>query len=352
MSPKGRRDHVELAGTLESWFAARLGLGPVSVSDLSVPKAGFSNETVLGTAAWAGHDGAPNSRRFVLRVEPTDHQLFVEPDAMRQARVMQELAGQVPVPTVWLTETDRSVLGAAFFVMDTVEGRVPSDVPSWHAKGWTTRLTPEERHLLYDNGLAAMAALHRAERTDGLAFLEPAGDGTPLDRYLAHVAHWYQWSEPVRRYGTDVLDAAFDYVQRARPADAGAVVTWGDARPGNIIFAEDLTVAAMVDWEGATIAPVGVDVGWWLMFEQFLCEAQGLTRLDGVPDRKATLARYEELSGTTVPDVDYYEVLAGLVFALINSKLAALLIAGGQVGEDVASEFVTRVTTMTAKLLP
>ena len=64
-----------------------------------------------------------------------------------------------------------------------------------------------------------------------------------------------------------------------------------------MVFADDLSVAAMLDWEGATLGPPEIDVAWWVMFDEFLCEANGLTRLSGVHDRSATLQRYAELAG-------------------------------------------------------
>jgi hypothetical protein len=57
-------------------------------------------------------------------------------------------------------------------------------------------------------------------------------------------------------------------------------------------------------------------------------------------------------SNETIPgvaDVVYYEVLAGLQFALINSRMADLLISTGKMPESVASTFVTRVTAMTRR---
>lgn len=148
-----------------------------------------------------------------------------------------------------------------------------------------------------------------------------------------------------------MIDRAWEHVRRQRPRDVATSVVWGDARVGNMIFEEDLSVASLLDWETATIGPPGIDLGWWLVFDEFLCEAQGLTRLDGVPDRDATVARYEELSGRRAPHVAYYEIVAGLVLALINSRLADLLVASGKVAEDVAGEYVTRVTGMLARRL-
>ena len=281
----------------------------VTVLDVSTPKAGFSNETILGTARWIspnspeGGDFAEQERKFVARIEPTSHQLFAEPDAIRQAQVMQGLAGHVPVPTIWLTEPDRGVLGAPFFLMDQVVGRVPSNVPSWHKRGWTTQLSPSDRVTMHDNARRALTTLHTVPVDAKLQFLERPGTGTALDRYLAQLQDIYNWCEPVRIYGTEVIDAAMAHVLTNRPPTEAASVVWGDARVGNIMFTDDCTVAAMVDWEGATLGLPEIDVAWWVMFDEYLAEAQGFTRLEGIPDTAGTFARYEQLSGCTLKNM-------------------------------------------------
>jgi aminoglycoside phosphotransferase (APT) family kinase protein len=345
------RDPVETARTLERWLGSRLGASSVTVSNLSVPKAGFSNETILGVADWTDADASDDrSVEFALRIQPTAHQLFVTPDALRQARVMSALAGHVPVPPILFTETDTTVLGAPFFLMQRVHGRIPGDVPSWHQKGWVFELGADGQRQLHDAGLDALAGLHAVDTNrPEFDFLETAGEGTPLARYVDHLATWKGWCDPVIRYDADVIDAALAYVTTETPDDDRRSVMWGDARVGNIIFADDLSVAAMLDWEGAALGPPELDVTWWVMFDEFLCETQGLQRLPGVPDRRGTFARYEEISGTALRDVVFYEVLAGLQLALINSRLADLLISTGKVPESVASTFVTRVTAMTRR---
>lgn len=321
------------------------------VSDLSIPKAGFSNETVIGHAEWIDASG-PHALDFVLRIQPTSHQLFVEPDAMRQARVMSALHGHVPVPVVELVEEDDSVLGAPFFLMRRVHGRIPGDVPSWHQRGWTVDLDPDDRRRLHDNALTELVRLHRVDTgASGFEFLENPGSGTALERYVAHLATWHDWCRPVIRYDADVIERALDFVTTNIPGDARRSVMWGDARVGNIIFDVDLEVAAMLDWEGASLAPPELDVAWWTMFDEFLCESQGLQRLSGVADREATFDRYTELSGAPLQNIGYYEVLVGLQLALINSRLADLLISTGKAPEALASTFVTRVTAITRRAL-
>lgn len=330
--------------TLESWLRQRLGVADIEVTDLEVPRAGFSNETLLGTAIW--HDGTEaHERRFVLRIEATGHQLFPDSDAMRQAAIMQGLDGSVPVPTVWLVEDDPSIVGAPFFLMDRVDGRVPPDLPSYHKRGWVADLIPEDRRLMYDRGLAAMAQLHRIDWRHDLGFLASEGPGSALDGYLRHVRSWYEWSRGAIDIGAEHIHAGVDHVLAARPDDPGASISWGDARVGNIIY-DDVAVAALVDWEGAAIGPPGIDLGWWLMFEHYLSDAQGIPRLEGIPGRDATIARYEELAGAVVPDVAYYELLAAVVFALINSRLFELLLANDLADRATADYVVGRVTDM------
>jgi aminoglycoside phosphotransferase (APT) family kinase protein len=346
-----RRDPVETADVLQTWLAQRLDASSVVVSDLSVPKAGFSNETILGHAEWRDASGAC-VRDFALRIEPTSHQLFVAPDAMRQARVMTELADRVPVPTIWLAEAKSDVLGAPFFLMDRVHGRIPGDVPSWHKKGWTTELDEDQRRSLHDNALQALVALHAID-TDAavFAFLESPGTGSPLQRYVSHVAAWHEWCRPVLRWDVDVIDAAMQYVLDEVPDDTRRSIVWGDARVGNIVFADDMSVAAMLDWEGATLGPPELDVAWWVMFDEFLCEANGLARLSGVSDRSGTLHRYEEITERALRDIEFYEVLAGLQFSLINSRLAHLLGESGSAPQSFVDEFVHRTTTITKRSL-
>ncbi|HVV08074.1 phosphotransferase family protein [Amycolatopsis sp.] len=337
---------------LGDWLE-RQGWRDVRLGELTQPDAGYSGRTVFADASWTTPEGGTGHAELVVRVQSPDQQLFVAPDALRQAAVMRGLAGKpgVPVPRIWFTEPDPAVLGAPFYVMERVPGRIPGDVPSWHARGWTTELSATQRETLHDNGLAALVALHRVDWRDGLAFLEPEGTGTALDRYLMQLERWYDWCGPSRRFGPEILDAGLAHVLSHRPADPGEGVVWGDARPGNICFADDLSVAALFDWETATVGPAGIDLGWWLMFEQYLCEAQGRKRLAGVPDRAGTIARYTELGGAPVPDIDYYELLAGVVMTLISSRLADVLVETGRVPAEIAAIYPTRAVGLVEQSL-
>src|SRR5262249_62121639 len=105
--------------------------------------------------------GRTHRERLVARLEPTDFLVFPEYDLERQYAVMAHLAGAgIPVPRVRWLERDPAVLGSAFYVMDAVDGEVPSEVPSYHVFGWVHDAAPERRTRVWWNGLDMLARLH------------------------------------------------------------------------------------------------------------------------------------------------------------------------------------------------
>lgn len=347
----GKRDLEQTRSTVGEWLAGKLGVDKVEISDLSLPKAGYSNETIFLTAQWE-QDGQTHREEQVLRIEPTGHQVFRQPDAIFQARMMDALGRHpgTPAPKILFTETDPMILGAPFFLMKRSYGRIPGDVPSWHKKGWTTELTEAEVAQLYDEGLRRLVELHRIDWHDGFEFLDQGRSGRALAAYLSELQETWEWCGSSRR-DPEELERAYRYLQDHAPDDRREGIVWGDARPGNLMYSEDLEVTAMLDWETATIGPPGIDLGWWLTFEEFLSEAQGFPRLAGVPDRDGIVARYEQISGHPEPDIDYYEMLACVVLALINSKLADSLIKNHGMTEEVAGEFARRCVRMATRHL-
>ena len=116
------------------------------------------------------------------------------------------------------------------------------------------------------------------------------------------------WSTQGRSY--PVTDAALAWLLERGPAvtPSEPVLLWGDARVGNIVFAPDLSVAAIIDWEFASIGPPKLDVAYWLTFEEFLTDASGIARLEGFPGAQSTVDYYCAHSGRQLPDLAYYEV--------------------------------------------
>jgi len=316
----------------------------VSVVSLTTPAVGQSNDTVLFVASWE-EGGVSRSADLVVRRQPMGHQIFLKPDVIREGRVLLELQrfSRVPVPRVLWFEPDPDVLGAPFFVMAQVPGRVPSGKPSVHSVGWLPTLDPSERRHLWTSAMDTLVAVHDVDWPATHSFLLDGDPGaTTLAAHLERLAGWYRWATGGRLY--PITDAALAFLLDGRvQARPGApVLVWGDARIGNMIFGSDLSVAAAIDWEVACIGPPEIDVAHWLFFDEFVTTGAGVPRLDGFPDRSETIAYYEQHSGRTLGDLAYFEVLQGFFLAVTLIRQADMAVeqgrlkAGTRMGHDNA----------------
>jgi aminoglycoside phosphotransferase (APT) family kinase protein len=103
------------------------------------------------------------------------------------------------------------------------------------------------------------------------------------------------------------------------PQSAETTVVHGDYRLGNVIFAPSAQprLAAILDWEMATLGDPLADVGYLLSNwphaddpEDVLNALSAVVRGSGFPARSELVARYEERSGRAVLDLRWYETLA------------------------------------------
>jgi aminoglycoside phosphotransferase (APT) family kinase protein len=309
----GRGPAADIERVLADWLAERIEGAPrVRIGELRVPSAnGFSNITAVFEAAWRSH-GAEKRRRLVARIEPTGEGLFPTYDVGRQFDIMKALEfSAVPAPKVLWMERDATILGSPFFVMEHIEGHVPSDDPSFAASGWILGLTPQQRRELCDNAIAALVRVHQVDwRGGGLDWLRRRGEGTSAERELAYYEHFYRWAG--EGLTVPVIEAGLSWARKRVPADDDLVLSWGDSRIGNMIFGDDLRVLAVIDWEGASLATREKDLGHWLQLTHVYTEQFGLDLPEGFPDRAALLRRYEVLSDQQLGDVRFYEVMSGI----------------------------------------
>jgi aminoglycoside phosphotransferase (APT) family kinase protein len=345
-------DLEELRGPLAGWLRDRLQTDRIEVMGLARPGGGQSNDTVLFEAAWDDHR-LPRRQALVLRRQQIGDHIFRTPDVLREHRVLEGLAPSwVPVPRTRWAEPDASVLGAPFFVMDLVAGLVPLAKPSIHTAGWLPTLTTSERTRLCCSALDALVAIHAVDWRTRHSFLLDGGDAAQtLVAHVERIAGWYEWAAAGREF--PITDAARDEVVR-RAASVPVeqpVLVWGDARVGNMIFAADHRVAAVLDWEVATIGSAAIDVAHWLFFDRFATEAIGVEPLPGWPDRDATIARYEERAGRSLPDLDLFEMLEELFVATTLIRQADARVACGLARPDTRMGHDNTVTQMLARRL-
>ena len=358
--PKFGTDRSHYRAALEKWlqgaFPSRHGL---TVTDIEIPvSTGFSNETVILDAAWT-ENGSPSEERCVVRIEPDDGGMFppqtphcgVSVEVQYRAMKAVAEAGVAPVPPLLGYEPAPDVLGAPFFVMGFVDGRIPADVPRYTEAGFVVdEATPQQRRCMVLSAIDAIAGIHSLDwRGAGLEWLDPSGTGEPTTAMQIELYRDHAHSELAGREHP-VLHGALDWLDANDPGDERVGLTWGDARLGNIILA-DYRTAAVLDWEVCALSPTEADLGWWLMFDRMSFDDMGIDRLDGYPTRDETISHYEQVSGRTVRDPHYWEVFGAMRFCTIFIRLGDRLTAAGLVPPERNPAVGNQVTVALAALL-
>ncbi|MFJ5262698.1 phosphotransferase family protein [Streptomyces sp. NPDC088387] len=322
-----------LTHRLTAWLDTRLP-GARAV-DVTVPASnGLSSETLL----FAVDHPQPPLRACVLRLaaDPAAYTVFPEYDMTRQYRTLRLVAehSDVPVPRVLWLEEDPEPLGAPFFVMERVEGRVPPDVMPYTYEGnWLHAATDAEREELEAASIGLLARLHDQVPVKEAEFLSLPGPGDALRRHVTAQRAYYAWVvDGLAR--SPLIETAFDHLEELWPDDPGTpVLNWGDARIGNIVY-DGFRPAAVLDWEMAAPAPREVDLGWTVYLHRFFQDLTASTGQPGLPEflrRDRIEARYAELTGHTPRDMDFYTLYACLRHAIVMLRIAYRQVHFGEV---------------------
>jgi len=332
--PVPRRDLAATRERLRAWFAAKLPRAQqLCLSELTGPgTTGFSNDTLLFDLV-CREDGRETRRELVVRIEPGGLRVFPHYDLGEQFRVLRALAcTDVPVPEVLWHEDDPRVLGAPFYVMVRVEGRIPSDTPPYHAEGWLAELAPAERTRLWWSGIEILARIHRLDWRSLRVVPDARPGASPLRAQLEDYRKFLDWAAQGRRHPAS--EAGLAWLERCAPAPPEpTALCWGDARLGNLIFRDGRCVAVL-DWEMVTLGNPAQDLAWWLFFDDHHSEGCGLPRLSGFPSPEQTVARYESLAGRGVEHLAYYDVFAAFRFSVIMIRVATQLADAGLLPPD------------------
>ena len=342
---------------LAAWLAERIGAERVEIVEFAAPRSGYSAETSVFRAS-VTIAGATTDQRFVLRKETPDPPVYPVQapglDAVEiaiQYRAMEAISAHTSAPIAPLVgyEDDVSVLGTQFFVMRHVAGEVPIENPMYTAQGFFFDAAPADRERLLRNGLRALAEVHRMDwTTAGLDWLVPTGVTPGTDRQMAV---WEQYAE-IELAGRHhpLLEQAFAWLHANQPDEPPLGFSWGDPRPGNIIW-QDFEIACLTDFEACSIAPAEHDLGWWLMFDRWSHETMGLPRLEGEPTRAEQAAFYAECLGRPVGDPLWWEVFAAARYCAIVVRVMNRTVARGLMPADQTIWLDNPATTCLQQLM-
>ena len=346
MMTVSRRDPAAMASALSGWLAAKLGIAdPPTISRARMPASGgLSSTSLLFEAEWVS--GAVQRRAaLVVRMAPEQAAIPVFPryDLPGQFELIGQVAARcgVPLPRLRWNQPDGEPLGTPFFVMDQVDGRVPLDNPPYVFGGWLLDASPHERAELQRASVKILAELHAIEAPgDAFPALRPPAGTSALRWHVDQQHEYYRWALAGAGLSIPIIERGLRWLEEHWPADPGPdVLSWGDARIGNIIY-DGFTPVAVLDWEMAGLAPREVDVGWFIFLHRFFQDIAEFFALPGLPDflrRSEVESQYAEFSGHTLRDMDFYLTYAALRHAIVMARVKRRMIHFGedQVPDDV-----------------
>ena len=245
MALVAHRDPFVVGAALADWTAALRDIANVRVVNAEHPSIGYSSETVLVDLAWSDGTTAEQIHEFVVRLAPPTVGTFCHYDLTQQtiAQVAAADAG-VAIASPELV-TDEQWLGTPFIVMPRIRGHIVDAVAA--SDPWLLSLDTSERTRLYETFIAAVATTHRADLL--------AAAGVPERDNEAELDFWddyLDWSS-----GGDPVPALVDglaWCREHRPTvESDPVLLWGDVRLGNVIFGDDLSLRAVLDWDMTSI---------------------------------------------------------------------------------------------------
>lgn len=270
---------------LERYLSTRIeGFhGPLQVEQF---RGGQSNPTFKITAA---------DRAYVLRRKPPGKLLPSAHAVDREYKVLTALAGtDVPVARCYLLCADESVIGAMFYVMDYVDGRVLWD-PTLPG------MSSSERHATYSEMNRVLAALHRVD----YAAVGLADFGRPGNYFARQIDRWSRQYKASETEKIDAMDCLIEWLPQHIPPGERTSIVHGDYRIDNMIFhPREPRVLAVLDWELSTLGHPLADfsyhmMAWRLSGDDF----RGLRGADlgalGIPSEADYLDAYARRTGRT-----------------------------------------------------
>ncbi|MDQ6849564.1 MAG: phosphotransferase family protein [Actinomycetota bacterium] len=314
---------VDLAALTEWLDDQRPGLrqGELSGTVIAGGKSNLTYRVTDGTQEWA------------LRRPPLSHVLPTAHDMVREYRVISALAPTaVPVAEAVALCEDDGVLGAQFYLMSFVDGVVldhPNDIA-----GLDQAAARRSCEQLIDT----LVELHAVDPADvGLTDF-----GRP-DGFLARqVKRWHgQWQASETEPRPELAELV-ERLTATMPEQGPSSIVHGDYRLTNVMFHPDLAgIAAVVDWEMATLGDPLTDVGLLVVYQTLSADDDlvmpRMSPDDGFATAGELVARYDEQSERDLTHLNWYVGFGYFKLAAVAEGIHHRYLQGKTVGEGFAN---------------
>lgn len=270
-------------------------------------------------------------RWFMLRRPPLSPRHNGSETMRRETRVLGALADtDVPHPRLIAAEGAEDVLGAAFYLMEPIDGFNPTvGLSPLHAG------SPEVRRgmgFALVDGIAALgrvdhvkAGLSDLGRADGFLERQVGRWKKQLDSYNEYEG----WAGPGEIEGIDEVGA---WLAARTPQSFKPGIIHGDYHLANVLYRFDgPQLAAIVDWELTTIGDPLLDLGWlmatWPQGEAIEAGNVSVKPWSGFPTIEELIDRYAAQTDRDMTHMRWYGVLAcyklGIILEGTNARAAA-----------------------------
>jgi aminoglycoside phosphotransferase (APT) family kinase protein len=266
-------------------------------------------------------------REYVLRRGPLGPVALKAHDMAREFRLLQMVHPHFPpAPDIFLLCEDPAVLGSVFFVMERRQGIILRDAVPPELAG-----LPNYPQLIGEAFVDCLASLHAIDvcKTGLVVLGKPEGF---LERQVQG------WSERWHRAVTDDMPKAsttkmlrlIRWLGDRMPVSPAPTLVHNDYKLDNIMLHTERppAVAAVLDWEMATVgdplADVGLALGYWVWAPAALAHADTLPSLTAQPGwytHDQFVQRYAQQTARDLSQIGYYEVLGIFKLAVILQQI-------------------------------
>ncbi|MGH8962132.1 MAG: phosphotransferase family protein [Jatrophihabitantaceae bacterium] len=304
---------------LTSWLDAEhpgLRRGPLAGEVIAGGKSNLTYRVTDGSTTWA------------LRRPPLAHVLPTAHDMVREFRVISALHGtDVPVAQAIALCEDKGVLGAPFYLMSYVDGLV---------------LDRPEVIAGLDTTAARMACEQLVDTLVALHAVDPESVGLPEfgrpDGFLTRqVRRWHQQWQASETRPLEILDQVLARLSGTVPDQSAPAIVHGDYRLTNVMFRPDLSaIAAVVDWEMATLGDPLTDVGLLVVYQTLSVDGDfvmpRMSPGDGFLSPRELVARYDAGSHRDLSQLDWYVGFGYFKLAVVAEGIHHRYLQGKTVG--------------------
>jgi aminoglycoside phosphotransferase (APT) family kinase protein len=247
--------------------------------------------------------------RLVLKMPPAGVGSKSNFDVLRQVPLLKVLnAHGVLAPSVPWQSSDERFFGGPFLMMTRMPGTSPPDLFGPSPEG-----IPDSAPA-FDDAIESLVKIHAI---DALFELKGWSEPRLVDDEVEHwVSVFHKSSNP------DWIAQGMglrDLLHRTAPSDCATGLVHGDYYSNNWLF-EKGRLSGIVDWEGSSLGPVLLDLGWLCMI--YDRESWGPIRratMNWHPGPEHFIKTYAQHSSLDLADLPFYRALAGYRLASLTA---------------------------------